>query len=83
MLEFPKSYDQDRKMQVGFEKNAIFSIWPFKNLKIEKNAPKGWVTNLFSYALRHNDGNKMTPPPPAVCIIPRFSTKLIVFENLF
>ena len=40
---------------------------------------KGWVTYRFSYAVRHNDANRMIPPPPANCIIPRIWTKSIVF----
>ena len=35
-----------------------------------------------SYAMRHNDANKMTPllpPPPTICVIPRISTESMVF----
>ena len=41
---------------------------------------KGRVTYKFSDAMRQNDGNNMThPPPPTICVISRFSTKSVVF----
>ena len=41
---------------------------------------KGRVTYKFSDAMRQNDANNMThPPPPTICVISRFSTKSIVF----
>ena len=41
------------------------------------------VTYRFSYAMRHNGANRMTPSPTVICVIARISTKLIVSYNLF
>ena len=56
----------------------------YYNIFLEKDSyelSKEWVTYRFSYAIRHNDANKMTlhPLPPAICVIPRISIKSIVF----
>ena len=53
---------------------------PITGRSVGLRVPKGQVTYRFSYAMRHNEANKMTPPqPPAICVIPRVSTKSIVF----
>ena len=53
--------------------NCVTSFFDCFNIFIEN---KGWVTYRFSYATRHNDTNK-------ICVIPRISTKSIVFKNMF
>ena len=62
--------------------------------KTSEMSTKRRITYRFSYAMRPNDTNKMTPPPlplppphthtfPAICVIPRISTKSKVFLSLF
>ena len=36
---------------------------PITGRSVGLRVPKGQVTYLFSYAMRHNEANKMTPPP--------------------
>ena len=51
----------------------------FTNLFYIVVISKGLATYRFLYVMRHNDPNKMTLPPPAFCVIPRFLAKSIVF----
>ena len=36
---------------------------PITGCSVGLRVPKGQVTYRFSYAMRHNEANKMTPPP--------------------
>ena len=58
----------------------VYFYYIFKSRSTKYVKSKGWITYWFSYVLHHNDAKNITSsPPPAICVILRFLTKLIVF----
>ena len=43
---------------------------------------KGWVAYRFSYALRHNGANNMTPPPPPPSLLLGYLRHSQIFHKI-